>query len=139
MKRFIILAISIILSHFTAVCQEPDCSIVKNGTFKSVLVIDGLEFETIITRENNKQIEDNKAEGIKMAFDVKWTSACTYELSKPRILKGNVPGVTPDQVLYVRITAVTKESYTVEVTSNFFSEKASFDFLILHKDLNKKL
>lgn len=114
--------------------QEIDCSKVKDGVFKSVIDVGGVESVTLITREGNKQIEENKAEGVKMEFKVRWTSSCTYELSKPKVVKGEVPGVAENQVMYVKVTNVTKEFYSVEVTSNFFNEKMSFDFLIVNKD-----
>ena len=133
MKKFILL-IGFSFVFIAAKSQELDCSKVKSGVFKSVLNIDGEEFITIISREKNKQIEENKGKGIKMEFVVKWTSSCTYELSKPKVISGEVPDVLESHILYVKITGITKELYSTEVTSNFFEEKILLDFLIINKD-----
>ena len=75
--------------------------------------------EYIITRTAQHQFEEVPSTGVKMQFDIKWTSECSYELSKPRVLKGEVPfPVSDSQVLYVKITKVSSTYYTAEMTFN---------------------
>lgn len=108
--------------------QEIDCNQVKNGVFKSVVNVNGKEFVSIITRKNNKQQEESLNTGVVLEFVVKWTSKCTYELSNPKIIKGEMPNVSSSHVLFVRIIDVKKDSYSADVSSNFFDNKIILDF-----------
>ena len=114
-----------------ALSQTNDCNKVKNGTFKSIMGIGEEKEASVIYRKGNKQIEENIANGIKMSFTVKWTSDCTYELSKPKMLKGVLEGVADSQIIYVKIIEVTSEKYTAEVSSNFFDAVAVFSYSIV--------
>ena len=110
-----------------------DCKSVRTGTFRIVAEIDTLKIETIITRTGDYQIEDVPSQGIKMQFEVKWTSGCSYELHKPKILKGNLDNVSEDQILYVKIIKVTPEFYTAELSANFADAKFTKDIEIIKK------
>ncbi|MEO7923884.1 MAG: hypothetical protein ABIR30_09410 [Chitinophagaceae bacterium] len=131
MKQFVLLLNFLLVFLAVNAQEEKECKTIRTGTFRSVLNIGGEEFVTMIYRKKDKQVEESTAQGIKMEFDVKWTSPCTYELSKPKVIKGEVPGVSSDQLLYVKILSVTKESYTAEVSSNFFAGTTIFDFTII--------
>ena len=130
MKKLILLAVSTFLL-LAVQAQSPECSKVKDGVFTATIEVEGEENVTLITRKGNKQIEENKKKGIKMEFVVKWTSECTYELSKPKVIKGNFPGVEDKQVLFVKITDVQKEFYNADVSSNFFDGVMSSEFVIV--------
>ena len=130
MKRIISVVVFFMLVS-KAFSQFPDCNSVKDGTFKSVVEIDGYKDISFIYRKGDKQIEENKAKGIKMSFEVNWTSECSYELSNPKILKGTMEGVLPSNRVYVKIIKVTSEKYTTEVSSNFFDGVVVFSFSIV--------
>lgn len=130
MKRILFLSGFIFLC-FLVQAQQPDCSTIKNGTFKNVMIIEGQELVTMIYRDENKQIEENKMMGIKMEFVVKWTSPCTYELSKPKMLSGEMPGLLKTHKVFVKVLSVTNDAYTAEVSSNFSELTDTSDFLII--------
>ena len=126
MKRIFILIISL-LTLMSARAQK--CDNIKQGKFR---MSDAENPEYLITRTANHQIEENKTTGLKMQFDVKWTSDCNYELSKPKVLKGEAPfPVSDNHVLYVKVTKVTSTYYTTEVTANFSDFKVDFKIQIL--------
>ncbi len=131
MKKLFFLTASLFCFLVASSQEEKECNKVSTGTFRSELSIEGRNIVTMIYRKKDKQIEENAQMGIKMEFSVKWTSSCTYELSDPKVLKGDVPGVSPDQVLYIKILSVSKEAYTAEVSANFFDGKTIFDFMIV--------
>lgn len=131
MKKLICISALIFCSLIAIAQDEKDCKKVNTGIFRSELSVEGKNFVTMIYRKKDKQIEENIQMGIKMEFNVKWKSPCSYELSNPKVLKGEVPGVSPAQVLYVKILSVTKDAYTAEVSSNFFEGKTIFDFMIV--------
>ena len=128
MKAITIITI-LLFAGFLAGAQ--DCDKVKYGKFRIVTELDSLKIETKIFREKNIQVEE-ASNGVKMQFEVKWTSPCSYELSKPKVLKGVVEGVSDDQVLFVKILKVTRSFYTTEITSNFADMKLVKDIEILH-------
>lgn len=111
--------------------EEKECNKVKTGTFRSAVRVEGREVVSMIYRKKNKQVEENAERGIRMEFVVKWTSPCSYELSEPKVVKGEFPGVSPDQVLYVKILSVTRDTYTAEVSGNFFEGATIMDFMIV--------
>jgi hypothetical protein len=115
----------------TVIACSQDCSSVKFGKFKIIFEADTFKVETIITRTKDIQVEE-ASDGTKMQFHVKWTTPCSYELSKPKVLKGSLEGVSDDQVLFVKILKVTPDFYTAEMTSNFADLKATKDIQILH-------
>ena len=127
MKK-IILAIIICVSVINATAQK--CTEVKQGKFR----ITGDETnpnESILTRTAEHQFEEVKSKGLKFQFDIKWTSDCTYELSKPRVIKGDYPYFSDGQVVYVKITKVTSKYYSAEITSNFAEFKMTKDIQII--------
>ena len=127
MKLIFALLVGLIF-FITAGAQK--CEDVRLGTFK----IAGDEVnpnESILTRTDKYQFEEVKSKGIKMQFDLKWTSDCSYELSKPRVLKGELPNVSESQVLYVKIIRVTSTDYTAEITSNFADFKLEKKIIIV--------
>jgi len=127
MKKIIAIILLLTIGCFV---KAQDCSKVKSGRFKSVLDLDTAKYITILHRLKNIQTEETNT-GIKMQFKVTWTSDCTYELSNPKVLKGEMEGVSKDQVLYIKIIKVTSTSYTAEVTSNFADQKFVMEFQIL--------
>lgn len=108
--------------------QGLNCKKVTTGTFKSVIDAGEEKIVTMIYREKEKQVEECVQAGLKMEFNIKWTSACTYELSNPRILKGSLPGTSASHILYVKITEVYDGGYKAEVSSNFSDVKEVMDF-----------
>lgn len=115
----------------TAALKAQECKDVKTGMFR-IPADDYNPKESILIRTPEHQIEEVKADGVKMQFDIKWTSDCTYELSKPKVLKGKVPfEVSDSQVLYVKITKVTSSYYTAEITANFGDIKLVKDIQIV--------
>jgi inosine/xanthosine triphosphate pyrophosphatase family protein len=128
MKKLVLVFLAILI---TVIAYSQDCSSVKFGKFKIVFEADTFKVETIITRTKDIQIEE-VSDGTKLQFHVKWTSPCSYELSKPKVLKGNLEHVADDQVLFVKILKVTPDFYTAEMTSNFADVKATKDIQILH-------
>jgi len=131
MKKLICFAGFIFFSLIASSQTDEECKKVKTGTFRSEINIEGKSFVTMIYRKKGKQIEENVQMGIKMEFDVKWTSSCSYELSNPKIVKGEVPDVSPDQIFYVKILSASKEGYTAEVSANFHDGKIIFDFIVV--------
>ncbi|MBM3416275.1 MAG: hypothetical protein FJY20_07485 [Bacteroidetes bacterium] len=131
MKKIICITGLFFCSLVAVAQEEKDCKKVNTSTFRSELNVDGKNIVTMIYRKKDKQIEENTPMGIKMEFNVRWTTPCSYELSDPKVLKGEVPEVSPEQVLYVNILSVSKEAYTAEVSSNFFEGKTIFDFMIV--------
>lgn len=128
MKKLLTTAAALILT-FTSNAQ--DCKGIQKGKFR-VAPDDYSPSETIITRTNEHQFEEVISNGIKMQFDLKWTSDCTYELSNPKLLKGELPWKNNEShKLFVKIIKVTKTSYTTEITSNFFDTKLVKEIQIL--------
>ena len=110
--------------------QAQKCDDIKEGTFK-IEADDVNPNESILTRTSKHQLEEVKSIGLKLQFDLKWTSDCSYELSNPKVLKGELPNVTDSQVLYVKILKVTSTYYTAEITSNFAEFKMVKDIKIV--------
>jgi hypothetical protein len=119
MKKIIAVILLLITGCFA---NAQDCSKVKYGKFRMVLDMDTAKFITTLHRLKNIQTEESNT-GIKMQFKVTWTSDCSYELSNPKVLKGEIDGVRNDQILYVKIIKVTSTSYTAEISSNFSDQK----------------
>ena len=116
-----------------AKAQSLDCNAIYTGKFKTIVVSpDGVKMTTIIYRQKDKQVEENLTTGLKMEFDITWTSDCSYELSKPRFLKGALPGVSRDHILYVKIISIEGNKYKAEVSANFAEEKRVYEIAILN-------
>ena len=127
MREIFIIIFSLTIGFFA---NSQDCSKVRVGKFKSVQEFDSIKYITTLNRMKNIQTEESNT-GLKMQFKVTWTSECSYELSHPKVVKGQLEGVADDQVLYVKIIKVTSTSYTAEVTSNFYDRKLVVEFQIL--------
>ena len=69
-----------------------------------------------------------------MEFTVKWTSECTYELTKPKVTKGELADVDDSQVISVKVLDVRDDSFTAEVISNFSDVKLMVSFLRIKKN-----
>lgn len=127
MKRIAIL-LTLFLTGFFVQAQKPDCQSVQTGKFKCTIMIDTIPMVTLIDRQKKVQIEDDEANGIRMELKIRWTSDCSYELYEPKVIKGILPGVSSSQVIYAKIIAVTRDSYTAEVSSNYSEFKAVMEF-----------
>ncbi|HEV8285844.1 MAG TPA: hypothetical protein VGQ09_16135 [Chitinophagaceae bacterium] len=125
-----IISIIILLIFTSCLVKAQDCSKVKYGKFKLVLELDTMKIVTTIERVKNIQSEESST-GVKMQFEVKWTSSCSYELSKPKVLKGEMTDVNDQQILYVKILNVTPTYYTAEISSNFADLKLVKDIQIV--------
>lgn len=72
-----------------------------------------------ISRDAKYQYEEVPSNGFRMRCAIKWTSDCSYELSKAEALKGEAPGWPKDLVIYVTIKEVTEDYYVAEMHSNY--------------------
>ncbi len=106
-----LLSISISLVH------AQDCKKLQLGTYR--ISGDDTNPESILIRTSAYQFEEVKSLGLKLQFNIRWTSDCTYELSNPKVLKGELPSIKDDQVVYVKIKKVAATYYTAEISSNF--------------------
>jgi hypothetical protein len=131
MKYLLFVCIGVFYYGCSLNAQPKDCLTVHEGVFKSISELQGDTTFSIITRKKDKQIEESKSAGIMMEFKVTWTSDCSYELSRPKVLKGVVDGVADDQILYVKIIDVRNDSFTTEVTTNFADFKLKLTYLIV--------
>ena len=134
MIKYIIVLTACFFLHSTVNAQAKDCSTIKNGVFKSILELDGDTTVTIIKRKGNKQVEEVPSLGLIMEFTVKWTSECTYELTKPKVTKGELADVDDSQVISVKVLDVRDDSFTAEVISNFSDVKLMVSFLRIKKN-----
>lgn len=125
--RWLFILFATAFSFLSANAQK--CDGVKEGTFK-IPGDDVNPNESILTRTAKHQFEEIKSMGLKLQFDLKWTSDCTYELSNPKVLKGDFPAVE-SHILYVKIIKVTSSYYTAEITANFADFKLVKDIQIV--------
>ena len=128
MMKFIFVFLFILT--FSSILKAQNCSDIKNGIFR-IKSDEVNPNETILTRKKDIQIEEVKSKGIKLQYHIKWTSNCTYELSHPKVLKGDFPWASDEQVLYIKITKVTATFYSTEITSNFSDRKMVKDIFIV--------
>ncbi|QEE51117.1 hypothetical protein FUA48_16505 [Flavobacterium alkalisoli] len=84
-----------------------DCEKFKKGTF---VLDEGNGKAYIITRKKNKQIEEDRGNGVMVEFDLEWTSDCSYKLYNPNVVKGDIGPILID-TLYCEITDVKGDSY----------------------------
>ncbi|HEY8403446.1 MAG TPA: hypothetical protein VIK71_02445 [Flavobacteriales bacterium] len=98
----------------------PDCSKVKHGVF---VMEDDQMGNTIITRENDIQREENNQMGVTIELKVQWVNECSYRLIPYRILQNN-SGVdlSEDLQLLVEILEVHKDYYLQRTTSLIYPE-----------------
>jgi len=119
----------LMMSGFLLTSHAQDCKDIQTGSFK----IANESGEYLITRTNKHQFEEVRSIGLKMQFDLKWTSECSYELSNPKVLEGEGPVVDKTQKVFVRIVEVSDKSYTADVTSNFGDEKITMKIEIVKR------
>ena len=105
------------LCALSFLAEAQDCKEVQRGRFRIGASEDAPE--TLLTRNAKFQIEEVPSMGIIVQFELSWTSACTYVLSRPKLLKGTMPGISDTQKVYVKITKVTSRDYSAEISSNF--------------------
>lgn len=104
-----------------------DCSGLREGTFKTMATSeDGTAFTTIIKRKKNVQYEEVPEFNVKAVFKVEWVSDCAYNLVNPKVIKGKLPALKPDLKLYVKITGIEEDGYTVDITSNGYTGIKTF-------------
>jgi hypothetical protein len=109
--------------------QKKTCQSLHIGTFK----VNSKDLgTTIIKRTKNLQIEENAHLGYKLAYDITWTSDCTYELSLKQVIKGD-PSLMNDSkyVMKVRIKQIKKNSYITENSSTFSDKVTSHEIIIV--------
>ena len=120
---FFIMALNLALFGQTRTCQS-----LHVGTFKATSKERGI---TIIKRTKNSQVEENNYLGYKLAFDITWTSDCTYELRLRQVIKGDPAIYEGKYVLKIRIKQIKKNSYTTENSSTFSDEITYHEILIV--------
>ncbi|WP_299892370.1 hypothetical protein [uncultured Lacinutrix sp.] len=95
------------LVTFIGYAQSNDCSKFKTGTFKFV----GSDNQnTIITRNNSIQIEENNETGIKYTGSIKWISDCKYTLTYTEVSNPDYSSII-GTTFNVDITSTTKSTY----------------------------
>ena len=89
-----------------------DCSDLKNGKFQTINEDGSI---TVITRKDNKQIENFKNGERISEFDVQWTSDCEYLILNRKVVKGNDPWPQMNKdTLRILITEIQNEYYLTE-------------------------
>ena len=89
-----------------------DCSDLRNGRFQTTNEDGSI---TIITRNDNKQIENFKNGERISEFDVQWTSDCEYLIFNRKVVKGNDPWPQMNNdTLRILITEIQNEYYLTE-------------------------
>jgi len=111
---------SIMILLFTIIVyglQAQSCKPVHQGKFK---ISDNKSGVTVITRNENFQIEENKTLKIKMAFSITWIDDCTYELRPHKVLEGDPSYFIKDMVITTVIKQVKKYGYQAVCTNNLY-------------------
>lgn len=114
----LVIALVAILSYCSvSIAQTNTCKSLQTGKFKITTEETGT---TYITRTKDTQIEENKALGVEIVFDIKWLDDCTYELRPKKLIKGD-PWIMGDgtHVLKTTIKNITDKTYVAETSSNF--------------------
>ena len=98
-----------ILKRVNSIEEECDCEKFRNGKFKLVDIHTGT---TIITRNENIQIEENAEVGVKIKLKVNWLDKCTYTLELVEYLSGEdwMPN-NEDMAIIVNIIYTGHDSY----------------------------
>lgn len=97
--------------------QAQSCKSVQQGKFK---IRDNNSSITVITRNENYQIEENKTLKIKMAFDINWIDDCTYELRPYKMLEGDPSYFVKEMVITTVIKQVKKYGYEAVCSNNLY-------------------
>jgi hypothetical protein len=123
----IILFVLVFLS-LTAIAQNPDCSKLKNGSFKYTVEGQG---EILIVRKGKTQTEENLTTGVKLTMEIVWTGDCSYQLKNAKVIKGEAPFAIPEgQVLFNEIVDVNNKTCKIKCWLNNAPDQ-SFEFSIL--------
>ena len=133
MKYFLFMLLFVLGGASVANAQKTEqlnCKKVRTGKFELKYLVGDKIYVTFITRTKTKQTEVHGETGAVLEFDIKWTSDCSYELSNPRVLEGEFPGLKPEHKLFTTITEVGKFQYKSESTSNFSDMKITSDLTI---------
>lgn len=120
MKKSIMIFLLIILAYNV---QAQSCQSVHQGKFK---IRDNNSGVTVIVRNENYQIEENKTLKIKMAFSITWIDDCTYELRPYKMLAGDPSYFLKDLVITTVITQVKKYGYQAVCSNNLYAGKQTF-------------
>ena len=117
-----ILIFALLTSIAEANGQTKTCTSLHIGKFETALPNN--QGVTKITRTKDLQIEENKLLGYKLAYTIRWTSDCNYQVKLKKVIKGDPNWLTDQQyVIMVQIKEITKDSYVTEQTSTY-SDKA---------------
>ncbi|CAM1340226.1 hypothetical protein [Tenacibaculum amylolyticum] len=95
------------LLTFSGFSQTSDCSKFKTGTFK---YIGSDEKDTVITRTDSIQTEQDNIKGVKFTGSVKWLSDCKYILTYTGVNNPNFNFIIGIK-LNVDITSTTNSTY----------------------------
>ena len=109
--------------------QKRTCQSLHTGTFKSI----SKEFgTTMINLTKTLQVEENDDRGYKLAYDITWTSQCTYELRLKQVIKGN-PSLLEEKryVIKVQITEIKESSYIAESSSTAADNISRYEIIIV--------
>ena len=107
--------LSSFLSFFITIAfaQKVDCKSVKNGNFKTI----SEGGTTKIIRKGSVHTEINEAANFNAEFKVVWLNDCSYTLQPRKIIsKGKLEDINKDDILTVKITAVTDAYYSFIAT-----------------------
>lgn len=109
--------------------QKRTCQSLHIGMFKAISETNGT---TIITRTKNLQVEENNDLGYKLAYNITWTSDCTYELRLKQVIKGD-PSIMNDSkyILKIRIKQIKKNSFITENSSTFSAKTSEHEIFIM--------
>ena len=126
-SAFLLCIVSAMLFGKGVSAQSTDCAAVKNGSFR--LKHPGMT--VLITRKGNIQTEEVLETGIKVSLEVTWLDDCTYELRKPKLLKGDPATAMPaDVVITSEIVEVTNKFYRVRSRNNKTDQVFDFEIEI---------
>lgn len=120
MKRSIIILLLTIISYDL---QAQSCQSVHQGKFK---IRSENSSVTMIARNENYQIEENKTLKIKMAFSITWIDDCTYELRPYKMIEGDPSYFIKDLVITTAITQVKKYGYQAVCSNNLYAGTQTF-------------
>jgi hypothetical protein len=117
----------LLLFNFVSHADMPTCRSLHTGNFK---VTEGGSITTV-RRIKNLQIEENADLKFKAVFEVTWLNECTYELRPKELLQGD-PALFGEKwyVMTIHIKNIKNNSYTAEVSTNFFEDTVSIEMEI---------
>ncbi len=117
MKLSSFIIISLIFISFTL---KKECKDFQEGTFE----LDSADGSShIITRKDNKQIENSSKTGTISEFEIKWLDDCSYILFNRKITKGTD--------LYPESNSDTLINEVIEINGDFYKVKSTmkgYDF-----------